>query len=556
MPRERRTSASTDVMDVTKQDRPGAQREGKSIPSDADVSAPTTPTLRRSRNDHRSILAIQRIHGNQATTRFLQRVVPSKQPETDNTDTVGSEQDTNAQRETPAQTPPTQTPSSTNGLHGINWSTATAVKRLGDHPVFKIDLPSGPVVVKVQSAGTSAKEVFSGDLAGSMLEGSDKANMRILSPGERAAFYDAMRDVAGDTKKLFALKGTADTGLMVMDFMSGADLGEAGHLFKPTDNDSVTENGMERVKNIGELLAFHFFIQGSDRFAIPTYMQQQKFTGMSRNDNIRLSTTTGSNRVQALDNTIRPAIKYDLEEGAVEAAQQYQHFLAPLVHELILNPNGDDLLTTTLAEQLQVGDIGAEGRANARTGFLAGLKNIGSSQIDMAALLKAVGSQEVIGASEILAQEDPTGSTYVHYLSEMRAFFKQTFALHEAVTAAAEKPEHKDTIAILQLATRTRVNRDREPKDTVFLQQYDRNPLAAYKGTKGKKKRKSHWEAGLARLEKDKNSLGKPVTPERGSAILDNIVSVGHAMLAEDDPAIVEDFRRMAAKVLLRMKYV
>ena len=274
------------------------------------------------------------------------------------------------------------------GLAGTAWAQATAVKQLGDHPVFKVTLPSGPVVVKVQSSGTSVKEVFSGRLAAATLAGSDAAEMHLLSPAERAAFYADIgtSPAAGaDKATLLGLQGHADSGLMVMDFMTGADLDEADALFRPDAASAITNDGLTRIRNVGELLAFNYFIRGSDRFAIPAYeTSNPTYGGGRRNENIRLDTV--STNVQALDNTIMDGIKYALQAGVRKAADQFQAFVGPLVDELILDPSGADLLTTTLAGQLEIGDIGPAGRGEARAGFLAGLANIGSSQVDIGVL--------------------------------------------------------------------------------------------------------------------------------------------------------------------------
>src|SRR4051812_784564 len=66
-------------------------------------------------------------------------------------------------------------------LKPLPWDKATKVIQFGNHPVFKISLADGDVVVKLQGALESAKEVYLGRLVAAVLKRADTAANRLLA---------------------------------------------------------------------------------------------------------------------------------------------------------------------------------------------------------------------------------------------------------------------------------------------------------------------------------------------------------------------------------------
>ena len=155
----------------------------------------------------------------------------------------------------------------------------------------------------------------------------------------------------------------------------------------------------------------------------------------------------------------------------------------------------------------------------------------------------------------MLEATDGSGDTYVQFLEAMRAFFAQKVQMRQTLDAAAMDAQHADTLRIMKIAARGQVNRDIEKADREFLGTYDRNPSGAWSGAKGKKQRAPTWEQGLVQLEQDKDRAAKPVTEAEARAMRANVIDLGQRILAAGQD-IAEDYRRMAAKLLLRIKLV
>jgi hypothetical protein len=431
----------------------------------------------------------------------------------------------------------------------LPWSDAISVRQFGDHPVFGIQLPDGMVVVKAQSSVTSAREIFANTLAGRLLSGSKASDMRLLTPEEENELRVAIPNVEGGEVMAGVIEH--NTSMMVMEFMTGQDLGEAGELFKDEPEGPLTEGGVARTSNLGELYAYNFFIVGSDRFDHPAL---DGISGGVRNDNIRLDTE--SDKMHTMDTSIRDSLKYGLGNDVAATARRIQADLSPLIDNLIFDQTGGATLVRTLAAQMSIGDIGDEGHAALREGFGRGLASIGDSDADFGEILAAVAPMDVLEDSQFFSARDSRGEGYVEFLGYMRQFFAEKARMFEAANEARTEDDNAGILGVVRAATIVGVGEPLARPDVQMLKRLDRNPAKRQGGKDGKTLRRGTWSAGLTRIETDKNSAvaEKRVPLARAREILDNVIQTGVAMLAVPDAGLREDYCRMAAKVVLRIR--
>ncbi len=429
----------------------------------------------------------------------------------------------------------------------INWNQASKVTQFGDHPVFRVYFPDGSLVVKLQSAASSVKEVFAGRVAQHTLTRADVPSMKIVSDAkEKDDFYNMM------VRLKITVKSNKED-VLVMNFMQGKELGEADNLLKPTTDQAV----LNRLKSIGQLYAYNFLIQGADRFLLKFHgKNDHAYNGLARNDNIFLA-ESGTN-VQAIDNTIRDGLKYELSKSVANAALNQIKRIEPLIDELIYSKNDDICeITTFLEQQISMGDLAKIGRGALREGFVEAMRSIGKSNVNFSSLLAGVATSDFIKKSDLLSAKDTSGKNYSDFLKIMRVFFDNKFDLFNQITKAMGEKRSGDLIKIAHITLKTELGKSLSKDEKSFIESYDRNPAKSFGGTAGKEKRKNDlWPASLLKIETDKNKIVKKrsLTPEEKNKILRNVLHTAQVILLKKDPALEEDFCRMSAKIILLIR--
>lgn len=422
----------------------------------------------------------------------------------------------------------------------INWANVRSAKQLGDHPVFKIEIPEGSIVAKLQSDGASAKEIYAAVIAKEMLARAEVPAMRILSGNEREQFYQAMK------KLNLSLRGKAITGdVVIMDFMVGTDLDEGQQLIK-----SSAGIQFDRLKSLGQLYAYNFFILGADRFLV-TFQDKKDFpyNGLARNDNVRLA-NQGS-KVQAIDNTIRDGLKFELAENTPRAAENHTKRIEPQIDELIFALDGDCQIARALETQIGLGDLTKAGRQAIRTGFAEALISIGFSETNFAFLLTKTIPQTAINASAFLISKDAKSNGYPQFLSLIRQFFKEKAYLYSGVEAIQNETKATPLIRLPHIATRLRLQRPLTNEESTFLKTYARSTAEKIAIATEKRERKySLWTPELKQLDDDKDRVKRMTNAEKDVA-LKNIIKAANSLFTNQNPKIIEDFAYMAATLMM-----
>lgn len=427
-------------------------------------------------------------------------------------------------------------------LESIDWNTIVSARQLGDHPVFKITLPDGDLIAKIQSNAVSAKEIYAALIAKEILSRAEVPNMRILQGNEKKQFHQKMKalkislngqDIAGD--------------IVIMDFMDGTDLDEGQHLIK-----SKGIVNLDRLKSLGQLYAYNLFILGADRFLL-TFSKKADlpYNGLARNDNIRFSNK--SSKIQAIDNTIRDGLKFELVKDTQIAAQHHKQRIEPQIDELIFALDGNCQITRALEKQIGVGDLGAKGRQAIKDGVIEGIISIGFSEVNFALLLTKSLSTDVIESSALLTEKDKNKLGYTQFLSLMRQFFREKAYLSSKIAAIKNEVRSTILISLPHIAAKLMLNEAINKEEKALLKSYDRSVGEKIAIASEKRQRKySIWPKELITMDDDKDRIDKMTDNEKEN-LLKSIIKLAPNLSDNNNDEVIKDFAYIAATSLLHL---